>query len=241
MIFLKGRDILEHGIPPIDYHLHSTFSDGKAPAEEYVVEAKKQNLNQIAFTEHVWRTSSWIPHYIERLNILKKNYDFEILAGVEAKAINLMGEIDFDFRWNSQIDLIMGVIHRLPKEDSSHFHNPAELKPKKAAEIETVTAINMIKRKKVHVLGHPTLQYYRQFGYKKPFPIEYIEEIMSVASKYNVPLEIVGSWSKDIRLIEEAFHAGVLISFGSGGHSPNEVGYINKELIFKALKNIYLD
>jgi HisJ family histidinol phosphate phosphatase len=236
--FVNARYIAEHGIPPVDYHLHSTFSDGKNTPEDYVASAIKTNLEEIALTEHVWRTSNWIQRFIDHLKDLRQRYNYPILAGVEAKAINLEGEIDLDKQWMSQLDIIMGVIHRLPSKNDYVLYDRSQFKPEKAALIETEASINMIKRGEIHVMGHPTLDYYRFYGKKHPFPLEYIQEIIRMAKKYNIALEIAGKWCNDSRLLETAFQEGALISFGSGAHSSQDVGKINRDLVFQALRKI---
>jgi len=239
MLLVDVNYILKNGIPPVDYHLHSSFSDGKGTLEEYIISAIKKGLKEIALTEHVWKTSRWLPDYIDCLRSLGQHYHYPVLTGVEAKAINLKGEIDLNERWRPQLDLIMGVVHRLPSENDYDFYNPLQLAPENAALIETEAIINMIKRRKIHVIGHPTLAYYRYYGEKQPFPAEYIEEVVRAAKRHNVALEITGMWCNDSRLLEVAFKEGALISFGSGAHSPQDVGKINKCTIRQVLKTLY--
>jgi HisJ family histidinol phosphate phosphatase len=239
MNFVSARYLAEHGVPRVDYHLHSTFSDGKNTPEDYVTSAIKTGLDEIALTEHVWRTSEWIPRFIQNLKDLRQRYQYPILAGVEAKAINMDGEIDLDKKWMPQIDLIMGVIHRLPSKKDYTFINRSQIEPEKAALIETEATISMIKRGEIHVLGHPTLDYYRCYRERHPFPLEYIQEIISEAKKHKIALEIAGMWCNDSRLLETAFQEEALISFGSGAHSSHDVGKINRGLVHQALKKTY--
>ena len=239
MLLVDVNYILKNGIPPVDYHLHSSFSDGQGTPEDYVISAMKKGLKEIALTEHVWKTSQWLLDYIGCLRNLRQHYHYPILIGVESKAINLKGEIDLNDRWRPQLDLVMGVVHRLPSENDYTFFNPLQLSPEKAALIETEAIVNMVKKGGIDVLGHPTLAYYRYYGEKQLFPIGYIEEIVRAAKRYNVPLEITGSWCNDYRLLEIAFQEEALISFGSGAHSPQDVGKINKDLVCRVLKKLY--
>jgi histidinol-phosphatase (PHP family) len=76
-----------------DYHIHTTFSDGKADPEEYIEAAIKAGLNEIGFSEHLTLTSEkqkWsmdqarLPEYISRIASLKKKHtDIVVRTGLE--------------------------------------------------------------------------------------------------------------------------------------------------------------
>ena len=76
-----------------DYHIHTTFSDGKADPEEYITSAIAAGLQEIGFSEHLnlgvadqelnmdpGRIHEYILH-IEKLR--KKNPDIKIKTGLE--------------------------------------------------------------------------------------------------------------------------------------------------------------
>jgi histidinol-phosphatase (PHP family) len=76
-----------------DYHIHTTFSDGKAKPEEYVEAAIKLGLNEIGFSEHVTLTSepqrwsmnqSRLPEYFSYISSVKKRFpEIAIRTGIE--------------------------------------------------------------------------------------------------------------------------------------------------------------
>lgn len=49
---------------PVDYHIHTNYSDGRDSVEKYILEAKKKGLTEIAITDHIWRTSEWVDDYV---------------------------------------------------------------------------------------------------------------------------------------------------------------------------------
>ncbi|HVD07947.1 MAG TPA: hypothetical protein VNB67_05835, partial [Nitrososphaeraceae archaeon] len=54
-----------------DYHVHCNYNDHSS--QELSIEnvtsiAEKINLNTLAFTEHVRKTSDWIPKYLEEID-----------------------------------------------------------------------------------------------------------------------------------------------------------------------------
>ena len=76
-----------------DRHMHTTFCDGKAEAEEYVISAIDKGLKKIGFSVHSYVpfdlecciAKERIPEYRARIAELKKKYadKIEILCGVE--------------------------------------------------------------------------------------------------------------------------------------------------------------
>ena len=80
----------------INMHLHSSFSDGENSPEEMVQEACRIGYVEITITDHVRRTSDWMDNYCREINRLKEVYlsKIKIYSGIEAKVINLQGEVD---------------------------------------------------------------------------------------------------------------------------------------------------
>ena len=78
MIYKKNKLLFISPSKPLkkyfDYHIHTSFSDGENSLEECVSEAFKKGLSEIAFTDHVWRSSDWIERYVEEIKALRENY-----------------------------------------------------------------------------------------------------------------------------------------------------------------------
>jgi histidinol-phosphatase (PHP family) len=76
-----------------DYHIHTTFSDGRAKPEEYVEAAIRLGLNEIGFSEHLTLSAEpqrWsmnparLSEYISYISSLKKRYPgIAIRTGIE--------------------------------------------------------------------------------------------------------------------------------------------------------------
>ncbi|MCD9024752.1 PHP domain-containing protein [Cohnella silvisoli] len=88
----------------MDLHLHSNYSDGKNTPEEMIEAAIKIGYEAIALTDHVWKSSTWIPAYSAHLETLKKKYANKITlySGIEAKVVSLEGDIDADLTFDLQ-------------------------------------------------------------------------------------------------------------------------------------------
>ncbi|HET7345587.1 MAG TPA: PHP domain-containing protein, partial [Nitrososphaeraceae archaeon] len=77
-----------------DYHVHCNYNDHSAPdltIQNVLIRAKEIGLQTLAFTEHVRRTSDWIPRYLREIESYKNNNNnnssLRIIPGFEAKIL----------------------------------------------------------------------------------------------------------------------------------------------------------
>ena len=109
-----------------DYHIHSTFSDGKASPEEYVEAAIKLGLNEIGFSEHVTLSTEpqrWsmpqtrLPEYIAYISSMKKKFpaiairtgiELDFFPGKEKPLAEICSAYPFDY--------IIGSVHYLGEQ-----------------------------------------------------------------------------------------------------------------------------
>lgn len=106
-----------------DLHLHSNYSDGANSLREMIEEAINLGIQELGFTDHVWKTSDWTDQYIEELETLQKEYisKIKIYAGLEAKLINLDGELDIQTNLYDKNIRIVAAIHRIPKGNGEYI------------------------------------------------------------------------------------------------------------------------
>jgi histidinol-phosphatase (PHP family) len=109
-----------------DYHIHTTYSDGKAAPEEYIREALSKGLSEIGFSEHLTLTDEpqkWsiephrLPEYFEHIDKLRrKTTDLGILKGIEVDW--LPGKEDQILKYISEFpfDYVIGSVHYLGTE-----------------------------------------------------------------------------------------------------------------------------
>ena len=81
-----------------DYHVHSNYND-HSPQELTIEKVTRYgeeiNLNTLAFTEHVRKTSEWIPKYLEEIDrMISSGSKMTIISGFEAKILK-DGTVDF--------------------------------------------------------------------------------------------------------------------------------------------------
>ena len=91
-----------------DHHIHSTYndhSDSDLTIKNVIDFAENIGLRKIAFTEHVRRTSEWIPKYLGEIQMCSRNSSLEIISGFEAKILS-NGSIDCPQEYRSEHFLI---------------------------------------------------------------------------------------------------------------------------------------
>lgn len=77
-----------------DYHVHCSYNDHSAPdltVKNVLRRAEEMGLQTIAFTEHVRKTSEWIPDYLGEIE--QADTSVKVVAGFEAKILH-DGSID---------------------------------------------------------------------------------------------------------------------------------------------------
>ena len=74
-----------------DYHVHSNYNDHSPQdlsVERVTRYAETINLDTLAFTEHVRKTSDWIPKYLDDIDrIISSGARMTIISGFEAKIL----------------------------------------------------------------------------------------------------------------------------------------------------------
>jgi putative hydrolase len=83
-----------------DYHVHCNYNDHSASdltIKNIIAQAEKIGLRVIALTEHVRRTSDWVPRYLAEIraetDAVASTYKLQLIPGFEAKILR-DGSID---------------------------------------------------------------------------------------------------------------------------------------------------
>lgn len=111
-----------------NYHMHSTFSDGKAEPEEYVKTAIEKGFVSIGFSEHGptkfgkhWELlPDRVDDYIREIKRLKEKYadQIEIYTGME---IDYYTGVDSNAFTRYKLDYRLGSIHYFPDENDEIY------------------------------------------------------------------------------------------------------------------------
>ncbi len=188
-----------------DYHIHCNYNDHSSidlTVENVIKKAKELNLQTIAFTEHVRKTSDWTEKYLDEINSFKGKVSFNVLSGFEAKIL-ADGTIDCP---DSYLDDKYFII--------ASFHT------KYINKIQWYGALlKAIQNENVNVIGHLapepefslTTQEIRDLGEE----IVSNNKVIEINAKYNRP---------PLELLKTFKELGITFHLGSDAHSLMEIG-----------------
>ena len=195
-------DILE------DYHVHSSYNDHSAldlTVKNALDRAAEVGLKTLAFTEHVRRSSSWVPQYIQEIKNLRESSMTNVVIGFEAKILS-DGSIDCLEEYSEAYFII------------ASFHSVYSDKKKWMDAL-----IKTIENPHVNVIGHlaPEPTFHIDGG-----EIDFIaskivlhQKIVEINAKYHRPPR---DWILSFR------EKGVRFHLGSDAHSVSEIGRFEK-------------
>jgi putative hydrolase len=230
--FIHAKDLLESKkIPLWDFHIHTSYTDGKANVSQVFDKAIESGLDAIIFTEHseIWRTSKkdWFADYcndIEKNRTVNKGV-INAFIGIEANAVSFNGDIDLTDDMLKRVEFILGAAHRYPGLENKKVH---ELKPNEAIDLEYKTLMGLASGKKIDAIAHIGATCTK---YCTPFPKNLTREIINVAAKNNVAVEINPAYHKPLfNFINLCAEEDALITLGSNAHGFNDIGLVVREL-----------
>jgi histidinol phosphatase-like PHP family hydrolase len=191
-----------------DYHVHSSYNDHSSPdltVKNALEKAAQIGMKTLAFTEHVRRSSSWVPAYIEEINELSQNSKIKIITGFEAKIL-YDGSIDCLEKYSKRYMII------------ASFHTVYTDK-----RIWTNALTKAIENPQVDIIGH--------LAPEEAFSID-AQEIEFFASKIAENEKIVEINAKyhrpPVNWILVFKDRGVKFQLGSDAHSVSEIGRYEK-------------
>jgi len=223
----------------VDNHIHSGDynTDASGDVESIILNAEKKNLECFCITNHVWKSSNWIDDYIEKANSLRAKHQVKFLIGVEAKVLNVYGDIDFLLD-KYDMEVILGSIHNLPSKQDSKWINHSKLNGREFQNILYETLMNLISNQHIDIIAHPFSIFYEEY---RNFSEEYISNICKLAAKKEVAIEIFNSRYmmpiSDFRnLVKYCLKYNTLMSIGSDAHRISEIGNLNYQFIYNEIE-----
>ncbi len=218
------QSISRERVPRLDFHIHTTWTDGTQSAAAMHHAAITAGLEMILFSEHARRTSAdWFPAFAAEVRALPQN-PCRTLVGVETKVDDLSGAIDSSTAILSCCDLVMASVHRFPGEVGNVWktrnHSPAG-----AVDLEFRLAMAVLDNPAVDILGHPFGMCYRRFQIAPPE--NKMRALIEKAAQTGVAIEINARYHPDPwRLVDWCRQAGATVSLGSNAHALEEVGRV---------------
>lgn len=227
-MFLQAKELLT-GIPKVDFHIHTTYSDGTNKIEEYVLKALEEKYLAICFTDHVDFTTNWFKDYKNEILEARKKYkSLSVYCGLEVRAKDYKGNLNTSKEILDESDVVIGVVHSIPSEDGKNKYHLKNFPIKKALELEYKAIMGLLKNSLIDVLGHPMSNYEKYFG---EVPEEYYVRILEMAKKEHVAIELNPVYQRNFhKFLKLNLNINPLISLGSNAHSVLELGMSIKKI-----------
>ncbi|MER3408326.1 MAG: hypothetical protein C4292_06280 [Nitrososphaera sp.] len=190
-----------------DYHVHCSYNDHSAPdltVPNVVRRAEEAGLRTVAFTEHVRRTSEWIPAYLEEIDRTIASGDHrrvKVIPGFEAKILR-DGSID------------------CPDEYAGKYFVVASFHTRYGDKLTWMNALRTaIENPDVDVIGHLALEDTFELGAKG------VEELGRMLVSNGKTVELNAKYRRPPKSWVRVFlDAGAQFNLGSDAHSLQEVG-----------------
>lgn len=208
----------------MDLHTHSNYSDGKNSVEEMIETAIDLGYDAIGITDHVWITSGWVNKFSQHINRLKEKYkrDINVYSGLEAKVLNLKGEIDSHHSFDQLVDFTLGSIHRIPFNGGFYNISKGILDEKeKMFENWYIAFNNMLKNPRVDIVAHPLAELKRfniELEYEQKIKIAKLliesEKVIEINVRHKAP---------DDDLIQLLKNYKARVIFSSDSHSIEDL------------------
>jgi putative hydrolase len=220
-IFKPFRD-LTHEDVLTDLHIHSTWTDGKAGVREICERAEELGLGRIGFTDHVRKGSTYCKAYVEEIQRLAPEFDFQLLAGFEAKVIDETGGLDISEDCRAMADFVVGSVHSIPMDGG--FQRPETFSPEELEEAEHRLGLALARNAQAHVLAHAggmSLSLHGCFDQGR------MEDIIQACSESGTAFEINSRYHGSLLpwLLDTLQRHNPLVSLGSDAHDIARVGH----------------
>ncbi len=225
-----------------DYHIHSTFSDGRSLPEDYISPAIDAGIREIGFSDHLtlfreqedWNMDpSMVMTYISHLEALReKNDKIRIKIGLEVDYFKGMEEETRNFLDPLPLDFIIGSVHYQGDKTvdlGPEFYEGKNIDLLFREYFDTVIAA--ASSGLFDIIGHCDL--IRIFGYKPssdPEPL--YRKLASAMRQHDVAFELntngrnrpIADFYPDRKYLHIFMEENVHVCVNSDAHMPRRIG-----------------
>lgn len=225
----------------VDYHMHTNLSDGKNSYLAHIEEARKKDLSEIGFSDHVvlnpvsWRVSP-IDYPVMRDNLQKLcaqfSEDVQIRFGLEVDYFpNREAEIK-ELIEQFPVDYVIGSVHFI---DEWNFDSDQSLYGKwtndELYNMYFERLQQAAKSRLFDIIGH--LDLIKKFKCKPEHDQSNLyESTLKILKEADVAIELntsgldrpCGEFFPSRCILEKAFYYGLPITLGSDAHKASQVG-----------------
>lgn len=204
-----------------DLQIHTCETDGEATIPQIVTQAEALGLEEIAFTEHVRRTSDYVEEFVNHVRRARELTNVRVYAGFEIKVTDERGTLDASPETLARAELVLGSVHRFPTGDGQ-FLAASHFSYAEASQRELTLALGLLREAPIQVLAHPGGMCQRAFG---KFPSEYFETLMQASLERQIAMEINTSYTCDLDgFLALCRKVNPFVSIGSDVHRLSDLG-----------------
>jgi histidinol-phosphatase (PHP family) len=225
-----------------DYHMHSSYSDGRSTPEDYIATAISAGLSEIGFSEHLTlfkELEDWnmnpvnISPYIDHIESLRKKIkSIKIRTGLEVDFFSGKEEEIRSYLSMLPLDYIIGSVHYLGEKTvdvGPEFYEGKSIDKLFESYFESVTAA--ASSGLFDIIGHCDL--IRIYGFKPSSDQEPLYRNLAKAMKtYNVAFEVntngrnrpLADFYPDRKFLHIFREENVPVCVNSDAHMPSRVG-----------------
>jgi histidinol-phosphatase (PHP family) len=225
-----------------DYHMHSSFSDGRSLPEEYIDPACAAGLSEIGFSDHITFLEDLdvtnmnhltIPTYIKHLQNLRDNIEtIKIKIGLEVDFCEGKEKITQDFLSSIPLDYVIGSVHYLGEKSvdfGPEIYEGENINQLYESYFDSVCIASSSGL--FDIIGHCDL--IRIFGYKPLTDLEPLyRRLAKTMSSHNVAFEVntngrnrpLADFYPNRKYLHIFREENVPVCVNSDAHMPSRVG-----------------
>lgn len=212
---------------PVDYHNHTTWTDGTASSLDMAAAAVSNGIREILFSEHIRRDSTYFPDFVTEVRALNAP-NLKVFVGVEAKILDTDGTLDAPHDIEELTDAIIGSVHSPPNADGTSG-SWQSFSAGEALKLELDLALAIVRRSRAHIIGHPLGMCITKF---RLAPSEELLTIARACAEHDKAFELNPRYCIDpAMMVEIAISAGCKVNIGSDAHFTSAVGSSWKKFV----------
>jgi len=225
-----------------DYHMHSSYSDGRSAPEDYIAPSLASGLSEIGFSEHLTllydpeggnMNPADISSYISHLESMRNGTDkIKIKTGLEVEYLAGKENEIRAFLSSLSLDYIIGSVHYLGDKTvdvGPEFYEGKSIDRLFESYFESVCIA--VSSGLFDIIGHCDL--IRIFGYKPVFDHEHLyRHLAKTMKRHDVVFEVntngrnrpLADFYPDRRFLNIFREENVPVCVNSDAHMPSRVG-----------------
>lgn len=191
-----------------EWHIHTSFTDGKNSVEEYCQLAEELKLTSLTFSEHVRKNLTYnFESFINEIKTAQEKYpDIKIRTGCEAKVLPT-GELDCSDEILAKSDYVLFAFHSFRYDKKTYLESLSKV----------------IKNYPVNAWAHPGL-YSQKYGIE--LEDSELDEIFNLMIEYGIYLEVNFRYALPVKKWIEMFlklSSDQLVVLGGDIHSLTDM------------------